>query len=175
MLKLVAICLALDFKLESMSWRLCISLSVLHKSKEINFKRKCLMVRKKKQSKCLDIKVWNSLSRNNIFHCYTNPSHNEFSLNLNVQNMYLVKWCPHRPSNLQNKGNQWTIFSFVSRKPFTSTTSKLLFSSNILWAVRISAPAGSQEHKFWPCPCNLAGLQCWCISWRVAQEVPHIL
>jgi len=33
MLKLVAICFALDFKLESMSWRLCISLSVLHNSK----------------------------------------------------------------------------------------------------------------------------------------------
>jgi hypothetical protein len=32
MLKLVAICFALDFKFESMSWRLCISLSVLHKS-----------------------------------------------------------------------------------------------------------------------------------------------
>ena len=33
MLKLVAICFALDFRLESMSWRLCISLSVLHNSK----------------------------------------------------------------------------------------------------------------------------------------------
>ena len=33
MLKLVAICFALDFKLESMSWRLCISLSVLDNSK----------------------------------------------------------------------------------------------------------------------------------------------
>jgi len=29
MLKLVAICFALDFRLESMSWRLCISLSVI--------------------------------------------------------------------------------------------------------------------------------------------------
>lgn len=56
MFKLVGICFALYFKLESMSWRLCISLSVLHKSKEINLKQKCFIVHQKK----IKVNVWTS-------------------------------------------------------------------------------------------------------------------
>ena len=78
-----------------------------------------------------------------------------FFLNLYIQNMYLVKCCPQHPSNQQNKG---IIFSFVSRKPFTSITNKLHPFHVITYGLFGSVP--QQASKFWPCPCNLAGLQC---------------
>ena len=78
-----------------------------------------------------------------------------FFLNLYIQNMYLVKCCPQHPSNQQNKG---IMFSFVSRKPFTSITNKLHSFHVITYGLFGSVP--QQASKFYPCPCNLAGLQC---------------